>query len=166
MKKNHCFKEFKINEFLINYKKSKIFHNIITIIKVIIILILLLIVSKSMNINDNKIKISLRGFNQYKNFLPYLNLDSNSFPLNKEELFNAKQLYISDVRITPEYIRFIRPINESEEQIYKSNSYRHEKFIDDYLFKKRIDQYDYQEFCKIALNEKLIEELKNESYNK
>ena len=81
MKKNHCFKESRINEFLINYKKGKIFHNIITIIKVIIILILLLIVSKSININDNKIKISLRGFNQYKNFLLFFNLDSNSILL-------------------------------------------------------------------------------------
>ena len=98
--------------------------------------------------------------------LPHLTLDPNELILNKEEIFNARQIYISGTRITPEYIRFIRPINETEEYKYKRKFMKNNTFIEQNLFKKRKDQYNYEEFCKLALNETSINTIKIEYHNK
>ena len=55
---------------------------------------------------------------KYQNMLPHLTPDLN-IDSSIEEIFNAREIYISDVRITPEYIKYIRPINETEEKKYK-----------------------------------------------
>ena len=49
--------------------------------------------------------------------LPRLKNDFNetNIPASLEEIFNERQIYISDARITPDYIRYIRPINETNE---------------------------------------------------
>ena len=97
-------------------------------------------------------------FSKYKNMFPRLTPDINEFPPSLEEIFNARQIYIPDVRLTQEYLKFIRPINETEEEKYNKPYSKGKNIIDKNLFKKRPDQYDYKEFCKIALEEKLIDE--------
>ena len=96
-------------------------------------------------------------FVKYQHMLPHLTPD---FKTNSsiEEIFNARQLYISDVKITPEYIRYIRPINETEEEKYHKKYAENETIIDKNLFEKRADQYNYYNFCTLALYEKLIDE--------
>ena len=47
-----------------------------------------------------------------------------------KKIFNARQIYISDVRITPDYIRYIRPINETEGEKYKKPYSENETIID------------------------------------
>ena len=83
--------------------------------------------------------------------LPSLTPDFKLFPSSINEIFNAKQIYISDIRITPEYIRFLRPINETQEKIFPDGIYStKETIVNKKLFAKRKDQYNYTEFCKLA----------------
>ena len=82
----------------------------------------------------------------------------NNIPSSLEEIFNAREIYISDARITHDYIRYIRPINEIDEEKYKKPYTENNKtIIDKDIYKKRDDQYNYVEFCNLALDEKLID---------
>ena len=104
-------------------------------------------------------------FFKYQNMLPTLSIDPFHPASSLTEIFNARQLYISDISINQEFIRFIRNINEKEEQKYK-NRFSENVTIDKTLFKQRFDQYDYKEFCSLAIKEKLIEEKKIKYNNK
>ena len=107
-------------------------------------------------------------FFKFSNMVPRLDKNFNSYniPLKKDDLFYSRQLYISEARITPDYIKFIRSINEKGEQKYKKNLYEKEIIIDNNLYTKRRDQYKYTDFCKLALNEILIDDKKIEKYYK
>jgi len=137
------------------------------ILKVIFIFILLiklpdtvlLIIVNTLKENNNiSTDLSKESeFSKFKIMLPSLTPDFKLFPSSINEIFNAKQIYISDIRITPEYIRFLRPINETQEKIFPDGIYStKETIVNKKLFAKRKDQYNYTEFCKLALNEKLI----------
>ena len=95
-----------------------------------------------------------------KNFselLPKINLsEANYVPSLKEILF-SRQLYINDNNLTNEYIRFIRPINESEEEIYRQKLYPNLEFNE--LFKiTRNDQYDVKDFHDLCNNGTLLDD--------
>ena len=105
-------------------------------------------------------------FYKYQNMMPHLTPDLSIKPSSLEDIFNARQIYISDVKITPEYIRYIRPINETEEEKYKKRYSENETVIDKNLYNKRPDQYDYVQFCKLNLEEKLIDNKTIEYDNK
>ena len=97
------------------------------------------------------------NYKQYfNNILPKLNLENNNVPL-LEEIFNSRILYISNANLTGEYIRFIRPINETEEKKFKKKYSEEVTTISPEIFKKRNNQFDYKEFAKICLEEKLID---------
>ena len=123
------------------------------------------IMKNNTNINLNKNINDSLDFLKFQKMLPLLQYNMTTTYATKEEIFNAREIYISDVRITPEYIRFIRPINESEEHKYIKPSSNEEVIIDNNLFQKRIDQYDYKDFCKLSLEEKLIDNRKINSEN-
>ena len=77
---------------------------------------------KKKNFSKNctiKLKTDIPELNRFQNMLPHLNDNLNDSPSSLREIFNARQLYISDIRITQEFIRYIRPINDKEEQKYK-----------------------------------------------
>ena len=115
----------------------------------------------------NNINMNNTDFLKYRNMIPRLTNDFNSPPPSIQEIFNARQIFISDTRITPEYIKAIRPINETEEQKYYKRYSERETVIDKNLFEKRKDQFDYRVFSKIALEEKLLNNSKIEfDYNK
>ena len=103
-------------------------------------------------------------FFKFSNMLPRLDKNFNSYniPLKKDDLFYSRQIYISEAKITPDYIKFIRSINEKEEQKHKENLNEKEIIIDNNIYIKRNDQYKYTDFCKLALNEKLIYDTKIE----
>ena len=101
---------------------------------------------------------------KFNNILPKLSLKTNKIP-SLEEIFNSRILYISDEKLTGDYIRYIRPANETEEEKYKKNYSEKETKISPDIFKKRNEQYDFKEFAKLCLEEKLIDS--NEiKYNK
>ena len=112
-------------------------------------------------IYNNNIKTNT-DLSKYENMLPRLTPELNIRPSSLVQIFNARQIYISDVKITPEYIKFIRPINETEEEKYKKRYSEHDTIIDKQLFEKRIDQFNYSQFCKLALDEKLLNNKKIE----
>ena len=85
---------------------------------------------------------------KFQNMLPRLNHNFNGIPSSINEIFNAREIYISDSRITPEYIKYIRPINEPKEKRHKKKFPKNKTKIDLNIFKKRTDQYDFNTFCK------------------
>ena len=97
------------------------------------------------------------NFSIYKDMLPHLKPNSNDIPKSIPEIFNAREIYISDVKITNDYIRYLRPIDEEYEKQYQKRYSENETAIDSNLYKRREDQYDYLTFSKLALNEQLIE---------
>ena len=149
-------------------KKNKIFSPLIIILMIILLLLFLFFIIKISKIFDsngnnktflykNVIKNNNNNTLKYQYILPHLSPDSNDIPSSLEEIFNARQIYISDAKITRDYIRYIRPINETEEEKYKKPYSENKTLIDKNLYEKRNDQYNYVEFCKLALNEKLID---------
>ena len=96
--------------------------------------------------------------------LPRLTPNFNDTPQNINQIFSARQIYISDIRISPEYIRFIRPINQKKTNRFE-NYYKNKNSINNNLLTKRPDQYDYKQFFKIAQNEQLINNKKFEYNN-
>ena len=176
--KNRQESELFINPKIYQLKQNKIkpkkFNIIFTILLIIIIIILLIAYAiKKLNyfpksiyiINKNYTKvyntkaINYSDFSKYKNMFPHLTNDfnnTNNIPSSLEEIFNARQIYISDTKITPDYIRYIRPINETEEKKFQKPFGDNKTIIDKNIYKKRDDQYNYTEFGELALNEKLI----------
>ena len=122
--------------------------------------------SNNSSIVYNNSTIKDPEFSQYKNMMPHLSPDLNIYPSSIEEIFNARQIYISDSKITTEYIKYLRPINETEEIKFKKRYSENETKIDSNIFKKREDQYDYKTFCKLALDEILIDDYKIKYENK
>ena len=98
--------------------------------------------------------------------MPKISLDNNDIS-SLDEIFNSRILYISDSNLTAEYIKYIRPINkEEEEEKYKRKYSENEVKISKDIFKKREDQYNYKDFAKICLEERLIDSNKIEYDNK
>ena len=93
--------------------------------------------------------------NKYYDMLPKTSLDDNKKIKSLKDIFNSRQLYINDSNLTTEYIHYIRPINETEEQEYQKVIYN--KVIpNDFSDEKRIGQYSFTEYYDICQEEKLI----------
>ena len=93
----------------------------------------------------------------FDNILPKIILENKTIP-SLEEIFNSRILFIPSENLTGEYIKFIRPVNETEEKKHK-NTYS-ERDINIYLsslFRKRKYQYNYIDFAKLCLEEKLLD---------
>ena len=73
-------------------------------------------ISNNSSIVYNNSTIKDPALSKYKKMLPHLSPDLNIYPNSIEEIFNARQIYISDSKISTEYIKFLRPINETEEE--------------------------------------------------
>ena len=172
----------KVPFFLMDKSKKKEIINMILTLSVIFIIIILLIVyliiKPNLSYNNltkpkkytqknifiqgnysivyNNQTMSDSNFSKYKNMLPNLSHDLNKNPSSIEEIFNAREIYISDERITPDYIRYIRPINETEELKYKKPYSEKETIIDKKIFDTRQDQIDYVNFSNVNLAEDLI----------
>ena len=173
-------KSISVKKRKIKKKENKIFSPFIIILMIIIILLFLFflfclkkiikffvsIISNKTILYKNKIINSKINTLQYQNILPRLTLDLKDIPSSLDEIFNARQIYISDARITRDYISYVRPINETEEEKYKKPYSENKTIIDKDIFKRRDDQINYVEFCKLALNEKLIDNKKIEYNNK
>ena len=159
-------KKHKIYNYIINNKYSTI---IIIIIIIIISLIILFTNFTNILHHFKKKKKNLlynirtkwdTDFSKYKYMFPHLTPNPKDIPSSTEEIFTARQIYISDIRITPDYIKYIRYINETNEEKYKKPYSLNKTIIDKNLYEKKPDQYDYVDYIKLAINETLIDKEK------
>ena len=102
---------------------------------------------------------------EFYNILPKISLHNNSNVTSLSEVFESRELFISDINLTLEYINFIRPIDKKIEKKYKKKLYNH--FEPDMKpFENRKNQIDIHTFYKICKEEKLISDKKIEYDNK
>ena len=124
----------------------------------IILLIILYSITSFFEENGKKIEyVKYRDENLqlYKDILPKTN-DQNKKIKSLEEIFNSRRLFIPDTNLTPEYIRFLRKINETEEEIYKKKYSENETKIDPSIFNKRVDQLNFKDYLRINVKNKLL----------
>jgi hypothetical protein len=95
--------------------------------------------------------------NYYKNGLNIKNIST------VEEVFTNKNLYITDSKISPEYIKLIKTINSPNEP-FKNISSNKNIHIDTRIFEKRdkISKNDYYNLCQSG---QLIEKIKKKFKN-
>ena len=109
------------------------------------------------NNSQKRIDLKYRDENLkiYKDILPKANEQNKEFQ-SLEEIFNSRKLYIPDTSLTPEYIRYIRKINETEEETYKKKYSESETKIDPIIFNKRVDQLDFKDYLNLNLKNELL----------
>ncbi len=112
---------------------------------------------------QKKSDISNGKYSDYKNLLP--KLKNMNIISSLDDIFNARQLYINEFDITVQYVKHIRPINETEEAKYKSIYTENETLFTENRFSRRKGQYNYTEFVKLCQEEKLIDQNKVEINN-
>ena len=115
---------------------------------IFIFLLYLIKLFEKLNLNKKCLKLL--------NILPRINTQKH-VPSCLEDILNSRELFINDFDLTGDYIRFIRPINESEEKQYKKKISANKIKISDDYFKKKADQYDYIKFVKLCQEGKLID---------
>ena len=136
----------------INQKKyKKKTYPLVTIISFIILLSVIIIFVLIKKSKRNIIPID----DYYRDFLPKTSISQDKKITNLEEIFKSRQLYIDDVNLTNEYIHYIRPINETEEENYKKKIYENVK-PNQFWKEKRPNQYSFEEYYKLIKEEKLI----------
>jgi len=82
------------------------------------------------------------------------NLDENIPSL--KDIFYSREIYINDNNLTNEYIRYVRPVDEEEEKIYKEILYPDLPFNDLYNT-TREGQIDFINFYKLCKNHTLLD---------
>ena len=147
-------------------KNKKIFIIIIGFLFFSIVLFKFKILNPFYHIN-NFIDYSIRNSLSYefRDFLPRISLDNKTVP-SLEEIFNSRQIYISSTKISKKYIKFIRPINEKEEEKYHKKYSEFDTIVSPNDYLKREGQYDYETFAKLCLEEKIIDSYRMDYENK
>jgi len=137
---------------------AKINHKIFLIQFNIIFISIFLISYSFVNIEKNA---SNRCLGKFIGILPRTNLKSNNKQL--KSVFKSRKLFINDANITNEYIRCIRPLTKflDNKNTKLPKNFNKEMFNASY-FKRRKDQLSFEEFCKLCINEKLINQSKNQ----
>ena len=120
-------------------------------------------IKKISKYNNNIFKIKFNT--NFNDILPRINLENKTIP-SLDEIFNSRELFIPAENLTGDYIRYIRPINETEEEKYKKKYSEKETKISPDIFKRKKGQYDYINFTKLCFEEKLIDSNKIEYDNK
>ena len=111
-------------------------------------------------ISYNKIRINL---NRFQEILPRISLNDINYPSIKE-VFESRNLYISDKNLTNEYIHYLRNIDNSKERKYYQNLYEGLEPNIDFLFNRK-NQININKFYNICNEEKLISQ-KEIKYNR
>ena len=102
----------------------------------------------SKNINENNKNFSFSDSN-FVDILPKLSLNDDKIIENKYQLFESRELFITGPNVTNEYIRYIRPVKQNDEEIFEHKFYNDKEHHDDYLFelKDELNLKDYYELC-------------------
>ena len=106
---------------------------------------------------------------KFNDFLPSFNSSyKNNITSVYDELFNRRQLFISDINLSKQYIHFIRDIIEKNNNVYEekiSNNQQAEIRFDLNLNKtENQEKYNYKSFGKLCVEEKLINSKKILNY--
>jgi hypothetical protein len=75
-------------------------------------------------------------------------------------------LFISDSNLTQKYIRYIRRINETQEEKYNKKNSEKETKINSNIFNKRKDQFNFKDYLNLCYKNKLLINTTNLKYNK
>ena len=139
------------------------------ILLIFFLIIIILVFSFKHNKNYEIFNNSSIKNPKFSDILPRTNLyNTNSNISYLDEIFNSKQLFISDINLTKNYIHFIRNIKE------RDDDYIEEEFIKNQqpeihfnlsFFQKNEDRYNYTNFGKLCVEEKLIKSQKTTNYN-
>ena len=100
----------------------------------------------SQDISENNKNYSISDFND---IYPKVNLNSDKIIEDLSELFESRELFISDGNITNEYIRYIRPLEQKEEETFDFQFYKDIDHYNDYLFElnEELKLNDFYELC-------------------
>ena len=133
---------------------------------ILVILVNKINIIKKQKRNVIKTKTNQKKYdkNDFNEILPKISLTKKTAP-SFEEIFNSRTLFLSSANLSGEYLRYIRPINEEEEQNFKKKYSENETTISPEIFKKRENQYNFKDFAKLCLEEKLIDSKKIEYNN-
>lgn len=122
----------------------------------VIIFILNLIITLYLKISKEKKLAELQYQEEIKKYIDIFpkinNLESTT---NIKEFFNSKMLSINERNVTNDYIHFLRPINEKEEEQYKQIIYKNILY-NDYPNEKKNGQISVKDFYNYVNNEKLV----------
>ena len=86
-----------------------------------------------------------------KEILPNISIKENK-SLSLIDIFNSRQLFINDLNLTNEYIRYIRPISQKDQKIKKRKIYN-KALIKNFREREKKTKY----FAKLSVREKLIQ---------
>ena len=91
---------------------------------------------------------------KFNNIFPKININDTEIP-NKTEIFNSRKLFITDAKLTKEYINFIKPNNLVRDNHLKNHIY---EGIEPNLhfMENRKNKISTNEFFNLCLKEKLI----------
>jgi hypothetical protein len=106
---------------------------------------------------------------KFNDFLPSFNSSyKNNITSVYDELFNSRQLFISDIKLSKKYIHFIRNIIKKKNNVYEekiSNNQHNEIRFNLNLNKtENEEKYNYKSFGKLCVEEKLINSTKILNY--
>ena len=98
------------------------------------------------DISENNKNYSNSDFND---IFPKLELNSDKIIEEINELFESRELFISDTNITNEYIRYVRPLEKKEEEIFDFQFYKDIDHYNDYLLElnEELKLNDFYELC-------------------
>ena len=98
------------------------------------------------DISENNKNYSNSDFND---IFPKLELNSDKIVEEINELFESRELFINDANITNEYIRYVRPLEKKEEEIFDFQFYKDIDHYNDYLFElnEELKLNDFYELC-------------------
>ena len=116
------------------------------------------LIEVSDDIHKNKKNFSYSDFNE---IFPKLQLNDSQKIEDIKVLFESRELFINDKNISNEYIRYIRPIIQKDEEKYEHKFHKDFESQKDYLFElnKELNLNDFYELCNasILIQEKNIE---------
>ena len=96
---------------------------------------------------ENKRLSSVSSISQFSEILPKTKANDNISNIN--DIFNSRSLYINEKNITNEYIQFLRPINQQEEEKYKQILYQNLLFNENLNIRKegQLGLNDFYTYC-------------------
>ena len=105
---------------------------------------------------ENLSESEIQMYSFYQIF-PKISLDKNAKIPTLRELFFERNLYINDSILTNEYIRFIRPNVEYEDQLYNENKFINYEFEENFKVNNREGQMNMNDFYNLNKEEKMAD---------
>ena len=128
-------------------------------ITLLIILLFFCILFYSFKLNSIYQILEYNNSINYIDILPKINkINKNDNISNIDYIFNSKQLFIKDINLTINYVKFIRELREkNNESIEYSNYNKNEIKFNLNYFKNNEEKYNYTLYGKFCLEENLLE---------